>query len=222
MYQSVPYSQEYDLKQIQSIRVDCRVAHIKVTNYSGSSIWVSWHNTQYREMKISVTNGTLHIIEEDSVAFYELFGFLEMVNGSDFLKELTIEIPYEFSGSKIVLNTQVNGIAVYNFSFDGALEIATKVREVYLENIKAGHIYIRTDNGQITARNIAVQDAIRLYTMTGNVLCEIADNPDDYAIQCFSQVGRCSAPHCGGHGAKSVEASTNTGNVAIHFAPYAA
>lgn len=219
MNQSIVHSEEYEPDQVQGIYVNCRVAHIRITGYSGSNICVKWHETQYRKMKTGITNGLLNITEEDSTAFYELFGFLEMLNGSDYLKELIIEIPHDFAGSKIVLNTQVNGVLVDSLSFDGTLEIYTKVREIMLENVNAGRIHIKTDSGQIITRNVAVQNAIKLNTTTGNVLCEIADNPDNYTIQCSTRVGKCTAPHYGGDGRKSIKASAETGNISISFVP---
>lgn len=218
MSQNILCSQEFDAEHIRCIRVDCRVARIRVNGCAGSAVRISWYDTEYRRMKIGVTNGVLSIAEEDSAAFYELFGFLEMVNGSDFLKELRIEIPYQFAGSKIILNTQVNGIDVWDLSFPGILEAVSRVREVLLAHVRADSVHVKTESGQISARNIFVRDAIRLRVTTGNIFCEIDDDPKDYMLQCASQVGICDVPHCGGRGNKRVEASSDTGNITIRFA----
>lgn len=203
---------DFEIDNINSIKVNCRVSNIMIIGTNQEHITISWFDTRFRKLKFDLQNGELFIKEKDIIAIYGFFGLLELSKN----KEIKLEIPNSYKGN-IILETTKEGILCNNLAIESQLNITTNTGFVKMNDLVVDTLNIKAEHGNVASENIKVKNEITIRSLTGNICCNIKGKSSDYKMDCKSSHGKCDIKEYCSSGTKIMNVLTNTGNIKINF-----
>lgn len=207
-------SKNIPLSSCQSIYVESKIFQIQLLGYQGDDIRIRWNNTGVRTVNISENARRLEIRESDLVSIYGVLGLIALTQD----KELTIEIPLEFTGDITISAAGGEHIKIDCVQTSGLLDIQTNARTTILNTLKAESIRVEAKhNSGINANSIQCEKEISLSTVGGAIICGISESAQNYSILCYSKCGRCNIPPTSNNGGKTLNVNSVMGNISVQF-----
>ena len=101
-----------------------------------------------------------------------------------------------------------------------ALTLSTTNEEISLSPMTVeGSVRIASNGGDIAFEHLEVGNSLSLTVKNGDIRGTVVGSYDDFAIQAEVKKGECSLPVSKTDGAKTLEVSSNNGDISIEFFP---
>lgn len=109
-------------------------------------------------------------------------------------------------------------IELTNVSVDTMLKLETKNDDMILSEVNVkGSIDTSISNGNIKVTEVAVDDTLKLKSKNGNITGTVKGSYDVFTITSNASKGKNNLPENKGGGAKTLDVSTNNGDINLEF-----
>lgn len=100
-----------------------------------------------------------------------------------------------------------------------SLELSTTNEDIFIPNLTVKeHVFVYVNNGNIKLDHLNAGNEIKLEAKKGGVEGIIMGSYDDFAITSYAKKGKNNLPEQKAGGAKSLNVSSNDGDIKIEFA----
>ncbi|MDE5752944.1 MAG: DUF4097 domain-containing protein [Oscillospiraceae bacterium] len=158
---------------------------------------------QYQQAKIEIDIGNCSVsglqmeelwIDSDvgdcNIADCEIKAFkLETSTGNTELKNSSIQ-------ENCILDSDVGAVHAENLSCFGETEIKLSTGDCQIENATfSGTVQAESDVGAMNLQNITMNGSLHLHADTGDISVSVNGKEEDFALECFSDIGSVSLNH---------------------------
>lgn len=180
--------------RISEINLDVRDREIEVVFSEDEQVHIQYSESSKEYYKITVSDE--HVLTMESA---NNKNWTDYIGGKAPIEDrkIVLQIPDALL-ENLQLSTTNGGILLSALTVNGNVALATNGGDISLERLNAGKSL------SITAKN-------------GNVEGTIMGSYDDYAIQTKMKKGKSNLPTSKADGAKTLNVSSNNGNVSIEF-----
>lgn len=199
-------------EEVRRLEINSRISRIHVTAGKGDEILAEWHNTTVRKTRASLKGDTLYISEDTIVAFYEVFGLIELGKNKDFY----LYLPADYKGD-VSICTSHEPVFLTGIHMMGKVKIRTGSGAIELHDIQARAWDIKSDCGSICAERLCAESKIRAETPVGKIDISLVPQIRGYDIHAKTDMGQCIIPQNMGRGEIPVDIVSSTGTINIEL-----
>lgn len=180
--------------QIKEIYIEVRDREIEVSSSGDEQIHIQYFESGKESYDISVSDD--HVLTMSSANRKEWTDYIGAKPAAA-NRKISLQIPDALL-DQLVLSTTNDDISLSELSVNGSVSISS-------------------NGGNINFENLGVSSGLTLAVKNGDISGTIVGSYDDFAIQSESKKGACNLPESKDHGEKTLNVSSNNGDVNIDF-----